>query len=145
MVEHGEAFYEKLLFTRAESALKIHGILSVVFGSLGVLAGFLILVLSSISSAFDTSYDEYGSSIGLVFMSALVIVFWILPHAYLIASGIYLTRRPTPRLARTLVIINLVIGVFYNLILLIFAIINLTQINDYERGFHAHKKTHHES
>lgn len=146
MVEHGEAYYEKLLFERANSALKAHGIVSIVFGALGILFGIFMLILVSIGTVTDPTYDDNSSSLGLFFVSIFMLVFWLLPHAYLITSGIYLTRQPSPRLAKTLVIINLVVGVFYNLVILIFAIVNLTQSGDYERGYHLHRKpAHHES
>ena len=140
MVQSSEIHYEKLLYDRAASALKVHGILAIVFGGLGILFGLLFIVLMAFGNTVDPSYDAYSSSLGILFMTALVLVFWLLPHAYLIASGVYLSREPSPKLARTLVIINLVVGVFYNLILLVIAIVNLTQITDYERAYHIHKK-----
>jgi uncharacterized integral membrane protein len=63
----------------------------------------------------------------------------------MIVAGYHLTREPAVKVARTLVIINLVIGVFWNLVLLIFAIINLTQLSDYERGRTTHKKHAHKA
>ncbi|MDB5179595.1 MAG: hypothetical protein JWN12_227 [Candidatus Saccharibacteria bacterium] len=140
MVEHGEVDYEKLLYNRAASALKVHGILAIIFGGLAVLGSIVFTLLIALGTFADESYDSYNSPLGLLFVSALIFVFWTLPHIYLIAAGIYLMREPSPKLARTLVIINLVIGVFYNLILLVIAIVNLTQITDYERGYHVHKK-----
>ncbi|HEY8886190.1 MAG TPA: hypothetical protein VIM31_01675 [Candidatus Microsaccharimonas sp.] len=140
MGERSEVNYEKLLFDRATSALKVHGILAIIFGGLGALLGLLLIAVTSLGTLSDPTYDSYNSPLGLFFVSAMIVVFWVLPHAYLIASGMYLTREPSPKLARTLVIINLVIGVFYNLILLVIAIVNLTQITDYERGYHVHHK-----
>jgi len=140
MVEHGEAYYEKLLYGRAESSIRVHGIVSIIFGSLGVVAGIFFTLLMSLGTMVDETYDAYNSPVGLLLVTALVFIFWTVPHLYLIASGIYLTRQPSPKLARTLIIINLIVGVFYNLILLVFAIINLTQIGDYERGYPVHKK-----
>jgi amino acid transporter len=143
MVEHGDAYYEKLLYSRAASTIKVHGVVSIVFGGLGVLFGILMIALSSLGTISDPTYDSYSSSFGLFFLSLLVLVFWLLPHAYLIASGAYLIKEPSPKLARTLIIINLIVGVFYNLVILVFAIVNLTQSGDYERGYHAHKKPAH--
>lgn len=140
MVQSSEIHYEKLLYDRASSALKVHGILAIVFGGLGVLFGLVFIISMAFGNIADPSYDAYSSSLGILFVSALVVVFWILPHAYLITSGIYLIREPSPKLARTLVIINLVVGVFYNLVMLVVAIVNLTQITDYERAYLVHKK-----
>lgn len=140
MVEHGEVFYEKLLFSRAASTLKIHGIVSIVFGSLGVLGALIFTLFLMVASYTDDSFNGYDSTMGIFFVSALIFVFWILPHVYLIVAGTYLMRQPSPKIAKTIVIINLVIGVFWNLVLLIFAIINLTQFTDYERGYHLHKQ-----
>lgn len=140
MVQSSEIHYEKLLYDRASSALKVHGILAIIFGGLGVLFGLVFIVLMAFGNISDPSYDAYSSSLGILFLSALVVVFWILPHAYLITSGMYLIHEPSPKLARTLVIINLVVGVFYNLIMLVAAIVNLTQITDYERAYLVHKK-----
>jgi hypothetical protein len=137
--------YEKLLFERSASTLKVHGILAIVFGGLGTLVGIVMAIAITIGG-LSNNYNSYNSSsyadsaFGLFFLGLLLFIFWILPHVYLIVSGYYLTRQPSPKLAKTLVIINLVIGVFWNLVLLIFAIINLTEIGDYERGYHVHKK-----
>lgn len=140
MVEHTEQYYEKMLYDRSTGALKVHGILAIIFGGLGTLGALLFTLLIGLGTFADESYDAYNSPLGLVFMSAMIFVFWTLPHIFLIAAGAYLVREPAPKLARTLVVINLVIGVFYNLIMLVIAIVNLTQLNDYERGYHLHKK-----
>lgn len=141
MVERSEHIdYEKLLYHRSESTLKIHGILAIVFGGLGTLSAALFTLLLIASTYADESFDNVNSPVGLFIVSAMIFVFWTLPHIYLIVAGSYLVREPVPRLAKTLVIINLVIGVFWNLILLIFAIINLTQLTDYERGYQGYKR-----
>ena len=139
MAQSSEINYEKLLYDRAASALKVHGILAIVFGGLGVLFGLVFIISMAFGNMADPSYDAYSSSLGILSVTALVVVFWILPHAYLITSGIYLIRESSPKLARTLVVINLVVGVFYNLIILVIAIVNLTQITDYERASLVHK------
>jgi hypothetical protein len=131
--------YEKLLYNRATSTLKVHGILSIVFGGLGTLAAIAFMLLLAVGNLSDQSYTDNGSALGLFFIGAAVFIFWTLPHIYLIVSGTYLIREPAPKVVKTLVIINLVIGVFWNLVLLIFAIINLTEVGDYERGYHVHK------
>jgi hypothetical protein len=141
MVEHiVHINYEKLLYDRAAGALKVHGIVSIVFGAIGTLVAVLFTLLIAAGTIADPSYDSYNSSFGLFIISTMIFVFWTLPHLYLIAAGIYLIREPAPKLAKTLIIINLVVGVFWNLVLLIVAIVNLTQITDYERAYHVHKK-----
>ena len=140
MVEHNEQYYEKMLYDRSARSLKVHGILAIVFGGLGTLGAVLFTLLIALGTFADESYNAYNSSFGLIFMLVMVIVFWTLPHIFLITAGAYLVREPAPKLARTLIIVNLVIGVFYNLIMLIIAIVNLTQLNDYERGYHFYKK-----
>ena len=131
--------YETLQYNNASSLIRTHGIISIVFGALGLLGGLFVLLLASASAR--GYYDELEIA-GIVVL-ALIIVFVILPHAYLVVSGIHLLREPRPETAKALIIINLVVGVFYNFVVLIFAIINLTQINVYERGYrklkhHAH-------
>lgn len=141
MVEHSEHIdYEKLLYHRSETTLKLHGILAIIFGGIGALAAALFTLVLIVSTYSDVSYDSVNSPVGLFIVSTMIFVFWTLPHIYLIIAGPYLVREPAPRLAKTLIIINLVIGVFWNLVILIFAIINLTQLTDYERGFHTHKR-----
>jgi hypothetical protein len=137
--------YEKLLFDRSASTMRVHGILSIIFGGLGVLAGLIFTIILAVSSLNDSSYDSSNSALGLFIVGLLIFVFWVLPHVYLIVAGSYLIRQPTPKLAKVLIIINLVIGVFWNLVLLIFAIINLTELGDYERGYHVHRKHLHKA
>lgn len=130
--------YEKLLFGRAAGGLKVHGILSIVFGSLGVLSGLLFTLLVQLGAVAD---EHYTAEIGVFIVSAAIFVFWTLPHLYLIVSGIYLVRQPSPKVSRVLTIINLVVGIFYNLVILVMAIISLVQSGDYERGYHTHKQS----
>ncbi|RWZ78766.1 MAG: hypothetical protein EOT05_03405 [Candidatus Microsaccharimonas sossegonensis] len=146
MVQYSAEHYEKLLFERANNTLKTHGLVSIIFGALGILFGIFLLFVMSLGTISDGSYNATNSPLGLLFVAVLMLVFWFLPHIYLIVAGYYLMRQPNPRLAKMLIIINLVIGVFYNFILLVFAIINLTQSSDYEREYHNHHKpVHHES
>ncbi|MDB5159957.1 MAG: hypothetical protein JWO99_220 [Candidatus Saccharibacteria bacterium] len=133
--------YEKLLYARSASTLKVHGILSIVFGGLGTLAAIVFMGILALGNFSDSAYTADGSALGVFFVGIIVFIFWTLPHIYLIVSGTYLIREPAPKIVKTLVIINLVIGVFWNLVLLIFAIINLTEVGDYERGYHVHRKT----
>jgi hypothetical protein len=137
MTEHTD--YDKLLYDRAAGTLRVHGILSIVFGGLGILGAIIFMAILGLSSAADSSYSSDTNALGLFFVGVIIFIFWTLPHIYFIVAGSYLMRQPSPKVAKTLVIINLVIGVFWNLVLLIFAIINLTEIGDYERGYHAHK------
>jgi len=138
MTKKTDAAYDKLYFTRAAQTLRTHGILSIVFGSLGALAGLFVIALTVTASgyAYNTS-DLFGT---MVFAS-LALVFWIAPHIYMIIAGVYLIRYPKPSIARTLVIINLVIGIFTNLIILIFAIINLTEMRQYEEHYDTYLDT----
>lgn len=128
-----DANYPQLLIKRAQSMLRVQGILSIVFGGIGLLGSFFFLLLSAFAV---TEYNSYQIS-GAFVMGLLVFIFAVLPHAYLVISGIVLLREPAPTVAKTLTIINLIVGVLWNLVLLIFAIICLTQMGDYEHG---HKK-----
>ena len=144
MAEHTDTDFDRLFFERSASTLRVHGILSIVFGSIGAFLGLVIMALMVVSTAlngYDTDYYD-DSTFALIFSGFSILLFWILPHVYLIISGYHLTRRPTPKLAKTLIIINLVVGVFYNFVILIFAIVNLTESSNYERWYHlhAHKK-----
>ena len=126
-----EINYEMMLFNRAQGMLKAHGIVAIVFGSLGVV-GFLFGLLFVVQIAI---FAQLADAVGAIALAAAIFVLFTIPHVYLIISGAQLVRTPSPKLAKTLVIINLVIGVFWNHALLILAIINLTQIGDYERHY----------
>jgi len=132
---------EIVQFERASSLINVHGILAIVFGGLGLLVALFFAVALGISAVTEVLTPE--DTVGYTIMSLFGIVFMVIPHIYLVIAGIYLLKKPTPKAARVLIIINLVIGAFWNLILVIFAIINLTQISDYERGYikprHAHE------
>ncbi|MFY9227763.1 MAG: hypothetical protein WAO28_00340 [Candidatus Microsaccharimonas sp.] len=131
--------YEKILFDRSVNLLRTNGILSIVFGSLGAFFGLLFMALFALAmTASETSEDAAY----MFLMGVGTLVLFILPHIYLIISGVHLLRQPSPNVARTLVIITLVIGVFWNLITLIFSILNLTQLRDYEVGYNKHIKAH---
>lgn len=131
-----EISVDQRLFERAQSVLKTHGILSIIFGALGVL-GFIIWTLFASLSFLS---GEFSDVLGMIAITMIFFVVFLLPHIYLIVSGIQLTRSPSPKLARVIVIINLILGLFWNLVLLVLAIINLTQIGDYERYYGKHKK-----
>ena len=118
-------------YEQAASLMRTHGILSIVFGAIGTFFGLIVIVLFSI--ALSGSYDQ-ADAIGFILLFLLTLIFWVLPHIYLLVAGVTLLRLPEPRIAKTLSIINIVISVFGNYILLVFAIISLVQASDYERG-----------
>ncbi|MEO6109945.1 MAG: hypothetical protein ABIP50_02965 [Candidatus Saccharimonadales bacterium] len=129
--------YDKMLHERAAGMVRANGIVSIVFGSLGVLVGLLYMLVFAFGGTSD-SYESYDVVTGLIF-ALLVFIFAVLPHIFLIISGATLVRLPSGKVARGLTIANLVIGALWNLVILIMSIISLTQMNDYERGHH-HKK-----
>jgi len=131
--------YEKILFDRSANLLRTNGILSIVFGSMGAFFGLLFMVLCAIAMMVSETSDDAAY---MFLMGVGTLVLFILPHVYLIISGATLLRHPSPNVARTLVIITLVIGVFWNLVTLIFSILNLTQLRDYEVGYDKHIKHH---
>ena len=96
-------------------------------------------VLAEAEPAYG-ALNQTGRTLGALLVGLFLFVFWILPHIYLLVAGLYLVRRPSPNVVRTLVIINLIVGVFWNIILTVFAIINLTQLRDYEQGYTSKKK-----
>jgi len=121
-------------YNNAASLIRTHGILAIVFGSLGTAFGLLLIPLMWAGEYGDVSTADLVG--GFIFAIA-TFVFWVLPHVYLIVSGTYLLKMPQPKIAKTLIIINLVVSAFWNLVILVFAIINLTQFEDYNQG---HKK-----
>jgi uncharacterized membrane protein len=122
---------------QANSMVKIQGLISVIFGSIGVLFGLVAMVFFALAVA--GAYTDNDAT-GYFLLFVATVVFWLLPHIYLIVSGATLVRLPAPQVVKTLTIINVVIGVFWNYILLIFAIISLTQSLDYSEGYHEPKK-----
>lgn len=132
--------YEKVLHDRAASLIKANGIVTIVFGSLGVLLGILYALVFAYGgySADDYTYSEASNAVGGLIVAFFIFLFVIIPHVFLIISGATLVRKPAPKIARGLTIANLVIGALWNIVILIMSIISLTQMNDYER--HHHKK-----
>lgn len=123
-------------YRSAASLIRVHGILAIVFGAIGIAFSLLLTLLFTFGITDPNSSYQVISA----FITALlVVIFVVLPHVYLLISGIHLLREPRPVVAKTLIIINLIVGVFYNLVILIFAIINLTQIADYEHGHQHHR------
>lgn len=119
-------------YQSAASLIRVHGILSIIFGSIGIFFSIIMMGLFGLSAGSE--YGDYNAASSFI-MAFLVFIFGVLPNIYLLISGIHLMRNPSPAVTKTLVIINLVVGVFWNLVILIFAIINLTQIADYEQGY----------
>lgn len=134
MSEHSD--YEKSIFERSVNMTKTHGILSIVFGSLGAFIGLIMVLVFSVTITDFNSYQVMSA----FFTAFLVFLLGVLPHVYLLISGITLLKAPAPNVAKPLIIINLIVGVLWNIVILIFAIINLTQMGDYERGYGKHHK-----
>jgi hypothetical protein len=128
-----ETHYDKLLFERASTMLRVQGIISVVFGGLGVLFGLLLMFMFGLGMLAYENITHYA--VENFIWAVVMFVFVVIPHIYLVVAGTILLRRPTPGVARALTIINLVVGVFSNIIVMIFAIISLTQSGDYERHY----------
>ena len=118
-------------YEAAASLIRVHGIISIIFGGIGLLFS-LIIGLAFILTVDSTDGNQL---LGGFILSLLTFLFAVLPHAYLLVSGIHLLKNPKPSVAKTLIIINLVVGALWNYIVLIFAIINLTQLADYRHGY----------
>lgn len=121
------------LYDRAVATTRAHAIVSLVFGILGVglgllIAGFMLVL------AFAGSMTEEDFVYTVVY-GLCMFLFVVVPHIFLIVSGAVLLRMPRPNVAKGLVIANIVTGALFNLVVLILAIINITQINDYEHGY----------
>lgn len=116
-------------YEQAASLIKTQGVLSIVFGGIGVFIGLVVLVFLWI--VLSTSYAT-EDVIAALFLSLLGFVFLLLPHVFLIVAGVTLLRQPEPRVVRILTIITLVIGVLENLVLLVMSILVLLKLDDYE-------------
>ena len=114
---------------QAVSMVKTQGILSIVFGAIGVLFGLIFMVIFAFAMIGTTVEDD---AFGYFFLVVSTIVFWLIPHIYLIVSGSVLLKTPSITVVRVLTILNLIVGGFWNLVILIFSIITLTQLKDYE-------------
>ena len=110
----------------ANKMVKVTAILSIVFGSLGALFGLLVMILGPTDMSADVA-----SLGGAVVFGIIIFLLWVAPHVFLIISGINLLYFPKKSVAQGLIITTLVIGAIWNLILLVFAIINLTQLQHY--------------
>ena len=116
-------------YEQAASLIKTQGVLSIVFGGIGVFIGLVVLVFLWI--VLSTSYAT-EDVIAALFLSLLGFVFLLLPHVFLVVAGVTLLRQPEPRVVRILTIITLVIGVLENLVLLVMSILVLLKLDDYE-------------
>lgn len=125
-------------FESSASLMRVHGILSIIFGGIGAIVGIFFTALFAIAMAVTNNESD---QIAYLVFAILALVVWLIPHIYLVIAGIVLVKQPEPGLAKVLTIINLVIGVFWNYVLLVFAIISLVQLGDYKHGYH-HKKAH---
>ena len=67
-------------YEQSASIVKIHGILSIVFGSIGVAIGLIFLAIIGFTFiAAVTTADV----VGIFIIMLLVLLFWILPQAFL--------------------------------------------------------------
>ena len=130
-----QANYIQYKFERASSMMRVHGILAVVFGSLGILGAILFSIITFFSALTDQTIMPEDAVLVASIAAAFIFVFILLPHVYLLISGMYLMKRPDPKTAKVLIIINLIVSALWNLVIFIFAIIDLTQINDYRAGY----------
>jgi len=119
-------------YQQAASIVKIQGILSIIFGGIGVVMGFC--AMSLIALAMSVAYTD-ADALVFFMLFILTLIFWFIPHVYFIVAGVTLYRLPDPRVVKVLTIVNLVVGVFWNVVLLIFAIIALIQSAEYETGY----------
>lgn len=132
-----EQTHEQVQFEKAAGMLRVQGILSIVFGGLGAFFSLLLLVGITLGSLSPGS--EMDPVSGFI-LSFITLVFVVIPHIYLIIAGTQLLSRPTPKAVRVLTIINLIVGVLWNWVIGAFAIVNLVQLQDYERGFTKHAR-----
>lgn len=119
-------------YNKAASLLKTQAILLIVFGALGVLFGLLFTALFILAAVGTYSQPE---SIEFLIYAVMTPVFMVLPHIYFIVSGIVLLRNPSPKVAKVMSIINIVLGAMSNLVILIFAVLYIAQSAAYENEY----------
>lgn len=119
-------------YQTAATMIKVTGILSIIFGSIGILFGIGYSLLIAASPSY--AYNEV-EIVPIALIVGFLIMFWVIPHIYMIISGIYFLNKPSAAKVRGLAITSIVIGAIFNVILLAFAIINLIQAKDYENEF----------
>jgi len=133
-----ETDYKAMLFHRAATMLKVNGIISIVVSGLAILVIVLYAVLIATAALVSSdpsaslSNPESGSN---ALLSLVLFIIIMIPCVYTLVAGILLVRLPSPRLAKGLLITNIVVGSFFNTLGLIFAIISLTQLSDYTAGY----------
>jgi len=133
-----ETDYKAMLFHRAATMLKVNGIISIVLGGLATLFILFYIVLAvfvasvSPDSTSALSNPDAGSNL---LVSMVIFVILLAPSIYTLVAGILFVRLPQPRVAKGLLIANIVVGAFVNTLGLIFAIISLTQLSDYTAGY----------
>jgi len=125
--------YTQLLYRRSAGVLKVHAVLAVLFGLIGIFVSLLFLFAMT-AGPLAYGANEYGGASAKFVMGTLIFVFLIVPHVYLVVSGILLFREPPANTAKVLIVLNLIAGVFFNILLAAFAVANLIQSPDYERG-----------
>ncbi|MES2631218.1 MAG: hypothetical protein V4611_04655 [Patescibacteria group bacterium] len=125
---------ESTPYTKAASLLKTEAILAIVFGSIGIIVSFALVALYILVTESGISLTQ-EESIEMFFYGIITPIFLFVSHIYLIISGTVLLQNPTPKLAKVLSIINIVIGALWNLVLLIFAILYIAQSAEYEKGY----------
>ena len=113
-------------YQTAAKFIKVTGILSIIFGILGTLFGLAYVLIYP-----HLPPDPETAQIPVVFLAIVTTIFWIIPHAFLTVSGIQLVQYPAPSKVRAFAIATIVIGAVWNIVLLAFAIVNLTQLRDY--------------
>ena len=119
-------------YDQAASLVKTHGVLSIVMGAIGAFTGLAFLLIFVVALGVATTDAD---AVTYLFFFIATLLFWLVPHIYLVIAGVLLVRQPEPRIAKMLTIANLVVGVFWNYVILVVAIISLTQSRDYEEGY----------
>lgn len=127
---------DRQAFENAALMVKVQGIISIVFGGLGVLGSLFMLTVFAIRLV--NAYVAVDVVLSSIFFICTVL-FVLLPHAYLVIAGIVLVREPEPRMVKVLTIINIVFGALLNYVVLVFAIISLVQSGSYKDGYHLKK------
>jgi len=133
MHRHEESNFSQLLYRRSAGVLKVHGVLAVIFGLIGMAVALLFLFAMTVGP-LAYGADSYGGASAKLLMGALIFLFLVVPHIYLVVSGVFLFREPPASTAKVLIILNLIAGIFFNFLLAAFAVANLIQSPDYERG-----------
>lgn len=121
-------------YEKSVSLLKTQAILTIVFGSLGVLAAFGLVGLYIAANQYGVYMTEEERIEMFAYMIVMP-VFLFITHVYFIISGSFLLKSPTPKVAKTLSIVNVVLGAMWNWVILIFAVLYVAVSRDYENGY----------